>query len=236
MALPRLNEVPEYELVIPSTKENIQFRPFLVKEQKILLMAFESRDTKQIMQAIGKTIESCIPDIKLAKLASFDIDYIFMQIRSKSVGEKANLNIKCKHCEHPNPVEVDLENVQLTSEPKDKMVKLTDDMTMQMKYPSFFDVTNSDMVREDITSTEMAIESIKMSMDALITEEEHISMKDETNEEIARFVDSLNDEQFSKLAAFIQDIPKLILNIDFTCESCNKENNHVMEGINDFFS
>ena len=70
MALPRLNEVPEYELVIPSTKENIQFRPFLVKEQKILLMAFESRDTKQIMQAIGKTIESCIPDIKLAKLAS----------------------------------------------------------------------------------------------------------------------------------------------------------------------
>ena len=81
------------------------------------------------------------------------------------------MNIKCKHCEHPNPVEVDLENVQLTSEPKDKMVKLTDDMTMQMKYPSFFDVTNSDMVREDITSTEMAIESIKMSMDALITEE-----------------------------------------------------------------
>jgi len=236
MALPRLNEVPEYELVIPSTKENIQFRPFLVKEQKILLMAFESRDTKQIMQAIGKTIESCIPDIKLAKLASFDIDYIFMQIRSKSVGEKANLSIKCKHCEHPNPVEVDLENVQLTSEPKDKMIKLTDDMTMKMKYPSFFDVTNSDMVKEDITSTEMAIESIKMSMDALITEEEHISMKDETSEEIARFVDSLNDEQFSKLAAFIQDIPKLILNIDFTCESCNKENNHVMEGINDFFS
>ena len=119
MALPRLNEVPEYELVIPSTKENIQFRPFLVKEQKILLMAFESRDTKQIMQAIGKTIESCIPDIKLAKLASFDIDYIFMQIRSKSVGEVSKLGIKCQHCEQTNDIAVKLDEVEIK---QDKIV------------------------------------------------------------------------------------------------------------------
>lgn len=237
MALPLLNETPEYDLVIPSSQTSVQFRPFLVKEQKILLMAFESRDSRQIMQAIGKTIELCVPGIDISSLSSFDIDYIFMQIRSKSVGEKANVSIKCKQCEHPNPVSVDLETAELTNPPKDNMIKLTDDMTMKMKYPSYNEVVKSDtMLKDNVTSTELAIESIKLSMEALITEDEYILMKDESNEEITRFIDSLNDEQFSKLAGFISDIPKLILNVNFTCESCGHDNKHTMEGIDDFFS
>ena len=125
MALPRLNEVPNYEMVIPSSKKKVKFRPFLVKEQKVLLMAFETKDTKQILNAIQDTIEACVQDVNVNELANFDVDYIFAQIRSKAVGETSKIKIPCSECEHMNTVDVDLQNTRMTSEPKENIMKIT---------------------------------------------------------------------------------------------------------------
>src|SRR5210317_1903295 len=112
MALPKLNDTPKYDIVIPSTKANVKFRPFLVKEQKVLLIAMESQDQTQILNAIVDTIRACAQsDINVAKLTAFDIEYLFTKIRSKSVGEKATVAIKCSECEHSNKVDVNLDKI-----------------------------------------------------------------------------------------------------------------------------
>ena len=135
MALPRLNENSQYELTIPSNKEVIHYRPFLVKEQKILLMAMESQDNDQILQAISDTLKSCITeDITDRELATFDIEYLFTQIRSKSVGETTKLNLACSSCETNNETQVNLSEiaVELT---QDKVIKLNDTYSLEMRYP-----------------------------------------------------------------------------------------------------
>ena len=121
MALPKLNDVPKYEITIPSTDKKVYFRPFLVKEQKVLLIALESQDEKQILQAVVDTIKACIyEDIEIDKLAIFDLEYIFLQIRGKSVGETADLIMKCRECNHENKVKVDLEEIKIKKVPDKK--------------------------------------------------------------------------------------------------------------------
>ena len=111
MALPKLNTAPKYELTVPSTGEKVRFRPFLVKEQKILLIAYESKDRKNIIQAILDTIDSCVEELDVKKLTTFDVDFIFTNIRSKSVGEKITVNMNCKSCSTPNEIEIDLDEI-----------------------------------------------------------------------------------------------------------------------------
>lgn len=235
MALPRLNEVPEYELVIPSTKERVSYRPFLVKEQKILLIAAESQDKKQMLSAVINMVESCVSGLKKDKLTTFDLDYIFTQIRSKSVGESTELIAICTDCEHQNKIAVDLDKAKLSSEPKQSKVNLTDDIIVEMKYPSYRDIMNTEAIVNGSSQTEMAIEMIKISLDKIFTDEEAIIVKDESDAEINRFIDSLNDDQFRKLSEFIQDIPKLQIDNSFKCENCGKENTRSIEGIEAFF-
>ena len=236
MALPRLNELPEYEMVIPSTKKTVKFRPFLVKEQKVLLMAFESKETKQILNAISNTIEACIDDVDTTELANFDIDYMFAQIRAKSVGESAKVVLPCEECEHKNNVQVNLDQAKLTSEPKDNIVKISDAISIRMKYPTYHDIKNNLIVlNQDSTATGIALETIKMSLHSVLTEEEAILIKDEPAEEVDRFIESLTADQFEKLTDFIKDVPKLELDIDYDCEGCGKHNSRKVTGLEDFF-
>ena len=237
MALPRLNEVPRFEMVIPSNKKRVKFRPFLVKEQKILLMAYETKDTKQILNAITDTIESCVEGIDINELANFDVDYIFSQIRSKAVGETAKVSMPCSNCEHKTGVEVSFENTRLTSDPKESIIKVTDDISVEMKYPSYNDIRYNDIILNPKSSaTEIAIETITMSMHSIITEDELILIKDEPKEEITRFIESLNSDQFEKLSEFVRDIPRMVIDIDFKCEACGTKNSKVVNTLEDFFS
>lgn len=239
MALPILNEAPHYELTVPSTQEVIQFRPFLVKEQKILLIAFETKDKKQILNAILDTIKACCPDINERKLTSFDVDYVFTQIRTKAVGETTIIIAKCsdESCKHPNEVTVNLDNAELENTNISNTVVINDEISIKMRWPSYSEIVNNNIITGDNHSnTEIIYETIKMSIDSILTKDELISLKDESAEEIERFINSLTTSQFNEINKFISNAPTLKHNLKFTCTSCGKENNTVLEGIEDFFS
>lgn len=235
MALPKLNNLPNYEVVIPSTQKRVKFRPFLVKEQKVLLMALESQDQKQILGAIVDTIKACCQEeISVKSLTSFDIEYIFVKIRSKSVGEKSKVNIKCTSCEANNEIEIDLDQIDISDKNADKKIKLSEEYTLQMKYPTYIDILSNDKVQAS-TAAEQIYSSIILAMDKLHTPNELIEMNAETWEEKETFIDSLTNEQFQKIVDFITNAPSLKYNLKFTCISCKHENEQLLSGIQDFF-
>jgi len=237
MALPVLNEVPQYELVIPSTEQKAKFRPFLVKEQKVLLIAYESRDPKQIMDATMNCISSCVEGLDVSKLATFDVDYIFTQIRSKSVGESTDVISKCTSCEHENEIKIDLSEIKLNDINRDYVVPITDAVNIKMKYPTYHDIiTNDEILSENALNTERLFSSIKICLDSVMTDEENISLKDESPEEIERFMNSLTNEQFDRITRFVDGIPKLKYEKDYKCEKCQSNNTIKVEGLQDFFS
>ena len=239
MALPKLNESVWYDLKLPSSGEVLHYRPFLVKEQKILLVAGESNQPKQVIRAITDTIKSCIQeDIDVSSLSSFDVDYIFTRIRAKSAGETAELVVKCSECEKENDAKVDIMQSKVIGDMKPKMVQLTPEISVEMHYPTYSDLmTNTDVFDGDETprTSEASINLIISCMKTLFTEDERIEMKNESMQEKMTFLDSLNGEQFEKIAQFIGDIPKLSYELDFTCEHCGYENLLKLEGMDNFF-
>ena len=237
MALPRLNDVPDYELTVPSTGQSVSFRPFLVKEQKVLLIAYESRDVKQIVKAVLNTIQSCVKNVDVGKLATFDVDYIFTQIRSKSVGESNDVIMKCKNCEHENQITIDLNEIKIEVEKRDMSIQLNDQYTLKMKYPTYNDIINDKvLLNEKRTQTDQLIATLRNCMDSVQSDDENIVLKDETVEEIDDFISSLNDEQYGKITDFVTKIPTMTYVKKFNCKSCEKENELKVEGLQDFFS
>jgi len=237
MALPRLNESPEYELTIPSMGRKVSFRPFLVKEQKVLLMAFESKDKDQVLKAMLNTIKACVElqDIEVSTLPTFDIDYIFTQIRAKSVGETTNIMIKCD-CEdkHENKVSVNLSDIELPSGiKKDVVIPLTDTISVGMRYPTYSNVFKN--VKEDTSETQIVMNFLVNCIDTVQTENELISMNDEIYQEKINFIESLNSEQFNKLTEYLNNVPQLKTSVTYSCEKCGKENVHELKGLEDFF-
>ena len=238
MALPELsNDKPMYEVVVPSTQETFRFRPFLVKEQKSLLIAFESQDNKQILTTMLNCIESCVPGIDLNKLATFDMDYIFTQIRAKSVGEKSTILTKCIKCEHENKVEVNLEKIKMEkAEIKSKVIPITDKINIEMKYPTYADVlSNSSITNDNSSEVEILFNSIKSCLHAVQTEDDNIIVSQEPIEEIDKFINSLNNKQLEKITEFVNSMPSLSHKEKFICEECNHENTLALKGLQDFF-
>jgi hypothetical protein len=236
MALPRVNEVPNYELVIPSTGQTVTFRPYLVKEQKVLLMAMESQDDKQVIRAMLNTLKACIyEDVDFDQLATFDLEYIFTQIRSKSVGETAQLSMKCIECEHTNPVTVPLEDIKVEIDSKNKFIKINDRYTIEMKYPKYSAILLAPEDKEGSSLTEALYEMALMCLGYLVTEDERINFADETRESVDNFMESLTAPQFEEIMAFVNNVPKITYNLDYTCENCGFENKLLLQGIQDFF-
>jgi hypothetical protein len=237
MALPRLNDVPEYELTVPSTGHSVGFRPFLVKEQKVLMISYESKDVKQILKAVLNCIQACVKNIDVGKLATFDVDYIFTQIRSKSVGETNDVIMKCTNCGHENKLTINLNEINIDVEKKDMTIELNDTYTLKMKYPTYTDIIGDRVLLNDKrTQTEQLLATLRNCMEAIQTEEENVILKDETIEEIDDFISSLNDEQYGKIADFVSNVPSMKYQKKFNCEKCEKENTLVVEGLQDFFS
>lgn len=239
MALPRLNETPQYELTIPSTGELVRYRPFLVKEQKVLIMALETQDQRQMLNAILNCIAACVEDVDIHKLATFDVEYIFTQVRTKSVGESTTIIVNCEdtNCEGKTEVKIDLEKVALDTEidHKTKIIKLAQDIEVELKYPTYHEFLEN--TQKDGSAVDMVFALMGTCISAVIlNDEERIDAKGESAQEVENFINSLNAEQFDKVRSFVESIPKIKLDIEYACEDCQKHNKRTLEGLNDFFS
>lgn len=235
MALPVVN-APKYSLVIPSSGETISYRPYLVKEEKILMVAMESKDQNQMLQALKDVIDSCTEGaINIGKLPIFDLEYLFLKIRSKSVGETSDLSFKCSHCETKNDYQIDLEDVQVQGEIKKEVnIKVTDEIGLIMKYPEVNNIQRSISTGES-KGLDLAMASIVSSIDSIYDQDNVYPAENETQQDLVNFVESLNANQFQKLAEFFEDLPTLRHEINFKCISCGENNQLKIEGLQSFF-
>ena len=232
MTLPIIN-TPTYELTVPSTKEKITYRPFLVKEEKILLTAMETGGEQDMVLALKQIVNNClISELDIDHLATFDLEYIFMNLRSKSVGEVATINITCPDDEETQvPVEIPLDEVEVTfPEGHSNKVELTDTIGLTMKYPDF---TLASETRE--SNTEYLFDMIKGCI-AQITEGETVHERVDFNEkELDTFLDSLSTKQLEGIQNFFETMPKLSHEITVTNPKTKKKNKVTLEGLDAFF-
>ena len=236
MALPKLNNTPKYDLVIPSTNKAIKFRPYLVKEEKILLLAMETKDAGQALNAVLDTIIACVDEkIDPDSLTTFDIEYMFIKIRSKSVGETSEIGVKCSECDHTNKVAVDLQAIEITIPKTNFMVQLTDNITVEMSYPHFRSMVKNKKLINSTSATEQTFEMIMSVMKAIHTGEERIDLKDVSHKDIEEFIESMTNEQLQKVRSFVDTIPKMTHEVHFNCVSCSHANTYTVEGMQNFF-
>ncbi len=234
MALPKLNSDPKYKVTIPSSGKEVSFRPYLVKEEKVLMMAFESQDQKQALRAIVDTLSACIDeDLDISSLKTFDIEYLFTQIRSKSVGENSTVYLTCTECSSKNEQTIDIANVGVTESKVDKIIELTPSVSVEMDYPSYNDVMSTNLEGDEI---EVGFSMVVNSIKAIITEEERTDAKEVTKKELTEFVESMNQIQFQKVSEFLNEIPAMEHEVEFACKDCGHENQVTLKGIQDFLS
>ena len=234
MALPKLNDQPKYDIVVPSSQTKVRYRPYLVKEEKVLMLAMESKDSKKALGAIVDTIGACVQDdLDTSSLTTFDVEYLFTQIRSKSVGETSEINLQCAECEKDIPISIPLSDITVTM-PKEKLnvMKLTDDIQLKMRYPAYNEILEMDQEAEGPNES---FKIVSKCIESVQTNEENISLKDESEEEIQSFIDSLTTEQFGKIREFLESIPKLEHKLTVECPHCNHTEERILAGINNFF-
>lgn len=236
MALPKLNTAPIFEEKVPSTGERISYRPYLVKEEKVLMMAFESRDQKQVTRAIGNTLNSCIQsDIDVFNLTTFDVEYLFTKVRSKAVGEKSTVLMNCTECQTANEVDVMIDELELdvsnTDENGREKIQITDDIAVELAYPAFGDILDVETKGDSI---EDGIGMVASSIQAILTEEERFDRSDVKPEEIMEFIMELPTDKFNLLGNFLRKIPKIQKDIEFDCTNCSHHNEYTLEGMKDF--
>lgn len=236
MALPVINESPKYRVKIPSTGKEVFYRPFYVKEQKVLLMAMETQDQETILKAMVDTIVSCVEEkIDPNSLAIFDVEYMFTKIRSKSVGETADILLGCTECEEQNEIKINLEAIEINVPAKIPEIKLNDVYTLIMRYPRYTNMIQSIKGKENVTFTDVLFHLAIGSLEKLLTEDDVVLFDDEPMEEKVKFLDNLNSEQFKNIMTVVQDMPKLEHNVKFKCRHCTHENEQTLQGIQDFF-
>ena len=238
MALPRINETLKFSLTVPSTGQTVKYRPYLVKEEKVLLQAFESQDLKMILTTMCDTISSCLDDreeVDVLDLATFDVEYMFLQIRASSVGENSTVVMKCKECETENPVSFDVSTIEVDVGEVDSVVEITDEVSVEMQYPSYKGVATGATKEIDEKDPDSMIRMIADSIAAVLTEEERIDTSEIKAEEVVDFLDSLTANQFKKITDFLEGMPKLTHDVEFNCENCNHLNKAQLSGLADFF-
>ena len=237
MALPKL-DVPIYELVVPSTDEKIKYRPFLIKEEKVLLMAMESGENKDIIQAVKTIVSECtFNKLKLGIMPMFDVEYIFLQIRSKSVGEVSKLKVLCKDDgETYANVEVDLNEVQVqVDDGHTNKIELSDEMGIIMNYPtidSFSEAGVAEINAENMLDGSVSCIGQKYDKGG----EEVYDAKDSTKKELVEFIEQLNTQQFQDVQKFYDTMPKLKHEITVKNPKTKKESNITLTGLNVFFA
>ena len=239
MPLPKI-ATPTYELELPSTGKTISYRPFLVKEEKLLVLALESEDTKQITNAIKAVLKSCVQTkgIKVEQLPTFDIEFLFLNIRGKSVGETLEVNVICPDDEETQvKVEINLDDIQIEkSEDHNNQIKLDDELMMEMKYPSLdeFIKNNFDFKNENVM--DQSFQLIASCIDKIYNEEEVWATADCTKKEVNDFLESMNSRQFKEIEKFFTTMPKLSHTISVTNPKTKVKSDVVLEGLASFFA
>ena len=238
MPLPTIS-TPTYELVLPSSNRKIKYRPFLVKEEKILILAMESQDTKQIARAVKDVISHCIlsKGIKVEKLATFDIEYLFLNIRGKSVGEDIEVMVTCpddNKTQVPMSINVDTIKVHMDEE-HTKDIVLDDVYTLRMKYPSLNEFIKTNFDNVDDMKVDDTFDLIASCIDQVYSEEESWASEECTKKELTTFVESLNSNQFKKVEKFFETMPKLAHTVKVTNPNTNVESEIRIEGLQSFF-
>ena len=240
MPLPTI-ATPTYELTLPSTGKKLKYRPFLVKEEKLLILALESKNQAEITNSVKDVLRECVitKGIKIDDLPTFDIEYLFLNIRAKSIGEDINLIVTCpddKETEVKVTVYVDEIEV-VKSKDHNKDIKLDKDMTLRMRYPSLsqFIENNFDTEDESKTTVDKTFQLIADCMDTVFTKEDAWDSKDYTPDERLNFIEQLSSKQFKDVEKFFATMPKLSHTIEVTNPNTKKKNSIVFEGLADFF-
>jgi hypothetical protein len=247
MALPKIN-APIFELNVPSDGRSIKYRPFLVREQKVLLMALESGEGKAVLQAVKQIINNCtIDEVDVEKMPIFDLEYFFLRLRAKSIGEQIDLNLRHTtgfnsngiQCDHSTPVKLNLLDVEVhkTLDHEDKIV--IDEETgigVKFKYPNGELATEFDVEDEAIkTEIDVATKAMINCIDYIFDKDNVYKKEDSTEEELIEFFDNLSQEQFQKLSKFFETMPKLKHEVKWKCLGCGCEDQVTLEGLANFF-
>ena len=239
MPLPTI-ATPTYELELPSTGKKIKYRPFLVKEEKLLVLALESENTKDISTAIKTVLKNCIQTrgVKVENLPTFDIEYLFLNIRGKSVGEEVEVNLIAPDDEVTEvPVTINIDDIKIQkSEEHTNKVKLDDALIMEMKYPSLDQFIKSNFDFTEEVSMDQSFDLIASCIDKIYNEEEVWSTADCTKKEVKEFLEQMNSMQFKEIEKFFETMPKLSHSVTFTNPKTEVESTVVLEGLSSFFA
>ncbi len=239
MPLPKI-VTPTHELELPSTGQLVKYRPFLVKEEKLLVLALETQDTKQITTAIKTVIKNCIETkgIKVESLPTFDIEYLFLNIRAKSVGEEIELNIICPDDEETQvPIKINVDDIHVQkNENHSKKIQVDDSIMMEMKYPSLEQFIKSNFDLSSQNTMEQSFDLVADCIDKIYTEDEVWSASDVTKKELTDFLDQMNSSQFKQIEEFFETMPKLSHTIKVKNPNTKVESEVVLEGLSSFFA
>ena len=233
MALPKINTVL-YDLELPSSGKKIEYRPFLVKEEKILLTALEGGEEKDMAKAIKQIITQCVltENFKVNSLAMIDLEYLFLNIRGKAVGDISTISFE-HSCGEIIKLDIDLSKVEIVqNENYSDLVKITDDIMVRLSPPNIDDVIGAG----DKNQIDLVMEIIRDSIVEIIEGEDVFSAQDHTREELEEFLDSLNSGQFKKLQDYYESLPKMKQDIEYTCKKCGKTETETLEGLASFFA
>jgi hypothetical protein len=240
MPLPKIN-TPTFELELPSTGKRVKYRPFLVREEKILVMAMESEDTKQITDAIIQILNECITTrgVKVEKLSTFDIEYLFLNIRAKSVGESVEVSVTCPDDGVTQvQMEIDLDSIKVKKNKSHRnTIKLDSNLSMKLKYPSLDQFIENNFDASEVQSdVSQSLKVITSCIDVIYNEEESWSASDSTEKELEEFIGQLNTKQFKQVEKFFETMPKLSHTIVVKNPKTEVESEVVLEGLASFFS
>tara|TARA_R100000908_G_C3732738_1_gene131585 strand:- start:81 stop:800 length:720 start_codon:yes stop_codon:yes gene_type:complete len=239
MPLPKIN-TPTYELTLPSTGKKIKYRPFLVREEKILIMALETEDTEQITNAVVEIINGCIltKGVDVSNLATFDIEYIFLNVRSKSVGESVEVNVICPDDNKTSvQVEIDIDSIKIQKTKGHKnIIKLDDQYSMKLKYPSLNEFIDTNFESSEESDVNKSLNMITSCIEMIYDKEESWDASDSTKQELEEFIEQLNSKQFKTIEKFFETMPKLSHKLKVTNPTTEVESEVVLEGLASFFT
>lgn len=226
--------VQKYEVILPASKRKVEYRPFLVKEEKVLMIAAESKSEKDIFKAMKDVVSACtFGMIDVENCAIIDIEYLFMKIRSKSVGETASPTIKCNSCGKANEIKVDVSKIEPTHDANHKTkIVINESVILEMRYPKFSDL---EIVERSENDLDKAVSLLTCCIDKVQTKEEVFNVKEIDRSELDEFVSCFTQDQLRKAMTFIETMPKLSADINFDCSHCHHKEIIRLEGVKDFF-
>lgn len=233
MNLPKL-ETPKYQLTVPSTKKEVNFRPFLVKEEKILLIAQESGEESSYIKAMRDIVESCtFGEIDIKNLTSFDLEFIFLKLRAKSVGEDTEIGIMCSECGEENIIKVNLDEISPTkSEPLPNKIELTDSIGI---VPQYINIDSLIKIADTKDQGDILTQTISATIESIYDESNVYPISEASDNDVKEFIESLNREQLEKIEALASSMPRIEKTISFKCKKCGAENKETLSGIDSFF-